>query len=148
MSTARTVERRPAVKLSFSDGQVMVTAKDQDIFFISASKAIQACRDKINTDERVARFSEEFLAPLGAWCVEHKESISACYLPQPESAVLTVYVIGATEVYDFGLTDELSKLSFWFERKGWAVHLSQIPRCDLEQLSGYFNLDLALQVYG
>ncbi len=148
MSSAKAVERRPIVKIRFSDGKVMVTPESNDIFFISASKAIEACRDKINMDERVARFSEEFLTPLRRWCDDHMDRISACYLPQPESSVLTVYVIGTTDEYDFDLTDDLAELAFWFDEKGWAVHPSQIPLCDLEQLSGYFNLDLALQVYG
>jgi len=29
-----------------------------------------------------------------------------------------------------------------FDERGWSVHISQIPRCDPEQLSSYFALDL------
>ncbi len=145
---AKTRARRAPVRLSFRDGELLVTPKDQDIFFISAEKATEACSHVIRQEERVARFTQEFLVPLAQWCEQHKERISACYLTVPQSAVLLVYVIGANEQYDFGLTGMLSELAFWFEEQGWSVHASQIPRCDVEQLSGFFNPEQALQIYG
>jgi hypothetical protein len=140
--------RRETVKLSFQDGEVMVTPKDQDIFFINAEKATEACSAVIRQEERVARFKDEIILPLARWCEEHKEQVSACYVLVPESAVLPVYMIGTSDKYDFSLTEELSTLSSWFEERGWSVHVSQIPRCDIEQLSGFFVPDHALQIDG
>ena len=145
---AQTATRREPAKLSFGDGEVMVTPQDQDIFFLSAEKATEACKNVIRQEERVARFTDGFLRPLAGWCEAHKDQISACYLVVPESTVLPVYVIGVSERYDFDLTKKLSELAFQFEDSGWSVHLSQIPRCDMEQLCGFFNLDYALQVHG
>src|SRR5262245_29128301 len=122
------VTRREPVKLSFRDGEVMVTPKDQDIFFISAQKATEACRDSIRQDERVARFTEEFLKPLSEWCRENAADVLSCYVLVPEFSVIPVFVVGSKEEYDFTLTERLSGLALWFEEHGWAVHASQIPR--------------------
>ncbi len=135
------------VRLTFRDGEVMVTAKDQDIFFISAEKATEACRNVTRQEERVSSFTDGFIIPLATWCKEHAQAISACYVVPPESAVLPVYVVGAGEQYDFELAEQLVALAYVFE-KNWSVHLSQIPKCDNEELAGYFSLDRALQVYG
>ncbi len=45
MTTA--LVRIAPVRLSYQDGQIMVTPEDQDIFFISAEKATEACRDAV-----------------------------------------------------------------------------------------------------
>jgi hypothetical protein len=145
---AKVFTRREPVRLSFRDGEVMVTPKDQDVFFLSAEKATEACRVLIRQEERVARFTAEVLQPLAKWCEEHHGQISACYLLPPESAVLPVYVVGAREEYDFDLTRGLSDLALAFEERGWSVHASQIPRCEAEELRGFFDPDQALQVYG
>src|SRR5688500_17131945 len=100
---AEVTSRRDPVRLNFRDGQIMVTAKDQDIFFISAEKATDACRAAIKNEERVQRFTDEFLLPLARWCQAEALRISACYVVPPESAVLPIYVIGASERYDFDL---------------------------------------------
>ena len=62
--------------------------------------------------------------------------------------MIPVYVVGTSEQYDFELTKELSKLASDFDERGWSVHVSQIPRCDVDQLSGYFVPDHALQIDG
>src|SRR5262249_22958133 len=122
--------------------------QDQDIFFISAEKATEACRDAISRDQRVAKFTEEIVLPLREWCKLHQDRILACYLLVPDSLVIPVYMVGTSEQYDFELTEELSRLASKFDEHGWSVHLSQIPRCELEQLSGYFVPDHALQIEG
>ncbi len=147
-SVAETTTRRNPVRLTFRDGEVMVTPRDQDIFFISAVKATEACTNVIRAEQRVSRFTDELLRPLAEWCERHKDKVSACYVLLPESAVLPVYVVGAKEVYDFALTEELSRLAVWFNERGWSVHLSQLPLGDADQLAGYFHPDKALQVYG
>ena len=79
---ANLLARREAVRLSFRDGEVMVTPKDRDIFFISAEKATDACRDVIRQEERVTRFTDDFLIPLAGWCEQHKDRIF-CLLCDP-----------------------------------------------------------------
>jgi hypothetical protein len=126
----------------------MVTPQDQEIFFISAEKATEACREVISRDQRVARFTDEIVNPLGQWCKQHKGKVLACYLLIPDSSVIPVYMVGASERYDFELTKELSDLASQFDARGWSVHVSQIPRSEGEELSGYFNPDHALQIDG
>ncbi len=146
---ASTITRREPVRIHFRDGELVVTPKDQDIFFISAEKAIEACRNVIKQEERVAKFTEELISPLVNWCEDHKEQISGCFVLIPDSAVLPVFIVGANERYDFKLTEQLSELAFRFEQHGWSVHASQIPRCDdSEHLCAYFSPERALQVYG
>lgn len=144
----KTLSHRSAVRLSYQDGQVMVTSKDQDIFFVSAEKATEACSNHIRQEERVARFKTEIILPIARWCEAHKDRVSACYVLVPESAVLPVYVVGASERYDFHLAELLSDFALRFEEQGWSVHLSQIPQCEPEQLCGFFNPENAIQVYG
>jgi hypothetical protein len=149
MSMAEATTPRTPVRLTFQDGQVMVTPKDWDIFFISAEKATEACSNVIRDEQRVAKFKEELLWPLAKWCEQHKDSVSACYVLPAESAVLPVYVIGAGEQYDFALAEKLTQFTVWFlDEKGWAVHISQIPLCDGEALAAFFRPETALQVYG
>jgi hypothetical protein len=137
--------RREPIRLSFEDGQVICTPKDQDKFLISASRAIEACSRSIRESERVSQFREHLLTPLGNWFLQNKSKVSACYVVAPESAVLPVYMVGVSEVYDFSLTEEFCDLTAKFEEQGWSIHISQIPLCDMEELSGYFNPDMALQ---
>ena len=145
---ARTLTRRQPVRLSYLDGKVMVTPEDQDIFFISAEKATEACKDFIRNEERVKRFTDEVILPLQRWSDQHKDLISACYMVFPESAVLPVYMIGAKEQYDFALTKELSQLASNFEEHGWSVQAAQIPRCSPEDLLAFFHPENALIIYG
>jgi hypothetical protein len=139
--------RRLPVRLSYSDGQVIVTPDDQVVFFNSAEKATEACKEAVRNDERISHFKAGFIVPMRAWCVKNKHAISACYLAFPESSILPVYVIGAGEQYDFELTKELSKMSCEFDSRGWAVLASQIPLCCRDILEGYFSFDESLQIY-
>jgi hypothetical protein len=143
-----TTPRRSPAKLSFKDGEVMVTPQDQDIFFISAEKATEACREVIRQDQRVSKFKEEIVVPLGEWRRRHQDKVLACYVLIPDSPVIPVYMVGTSEQYDFELTKELSKLASDFDERGWSVHVSQIPRCDADHLAGYFVPDHALQIDG
>lgn len=144
----KTAPRRTPVKLSFKDGEIMVTPQDQYIFFISAEKATEACREVIRQDQRVARFKDEIVVPLAEWRKNHRDKVLACYLLIPDSPVIPVYMVGTSEQYDFELTKELSQLASEFDERAWSVHVSQIPRCEAEQLTGYFVPDHALQIDG
>jgi hypothetical protein len=139
--------RRVPVRLSYSDGQVIVTPEDQDLFFSSAERAAEACKEAVRNDERISNFKAGFIVPMRDWCEKNKRAVSACYLALPDSSVLPVFVIGVNERYDFELAEELSKMSREFDAKGWAVHASQIPHCGQDILEGYFNLDESLQIF-
>ena len=141
------VRRQPA-RLSFKDGEVLVTPNDQDIFLINAVRAVEACQRAIKNEERVSRFKSELLIPLSDWCVQNAGQIKACYIaPLFDCAVLQVYVVASQEEYDFDLTKRLSDLSYKFFENEWAVHASQISACSDDELSAIFNPDTALRIY-
>ena len=69
-----TVNRTPTAsrdfaRLSFTDGEVIVSPRDMDIFVMSAEKAIEACRGEVKKGEHLNRFTTNFLTPLHEWCL-------------------------------------------------------------------------------
>ncbi len=140
----KALARREPIRLSYGAGQVMVTPEDQDVFFISAEKATEACREAVRVEERVARFKRGFLLPLHDWCVVNAERLSACYVPRPAGHV-QVFVVTSSPRFDFELAEEVAALEMRLAKAGWRVGVSQLPRAD--ELSTFFNLEGALEVY-
>ena len=143
---AETKAARPPIPLSFADGEVMVTPRDRDIFFISAEKATEACRDAVKTAERVSHFASEMLVPLHNWCVARADRVRACYIPVPKGQV-QVFVVTGSRQYDFGLGEEVAALELKLARAGWRVGVSQLPDADPDSLETFFDPDGALEVY-
>lgn len=144
MADARAA-RRP-VPLGFADGEVMVTPRDRDIFFISADKATEACRDALKTAERFARFESEILVPLHDWCVARAGRVRACYIPVPKGHI-PVFVVTASGRYDFALGEEVAALEADLARAGWRIGVSQLPDAGPEALDTFFDPEGALEVY-
>jgi hypothetical protein len=145
MTEAKTVRRQPA-KLSFADGEVMVTPKDRDVFFISATRATEACREAIQKEEVTRRFESDFLVPLHEWCESRSDHVRACYLPLPAGSI-RVFVITASPKYDFELGEQLAALELGFANAGWRLSVSQIPAAEEDSLGTFFSPDGALEVY-
>src|SRR5579863_8630826 len=101
--------RKEPIRLNYHDGEVMVTPEDQDIFFISAAKATEACREAIKAEERIAVFKARFLVPLHEWCVRHADRVAACYLALPAGHLQTFIVTKAT-LFDFSLAEEIAAM--------------------------------------
>jgi hypothetical protein len=132
--------------LSFRDGQVMVTPEDHDVFFISAQRATEACREAVRETQRVEQFKDDFLIPLHEWCEARADKVRACYLPRPAGSV-RVFVVTASPRYDFALGEELAALELRLARAGWRVGVSQLPEADGDSLATFFSPDGALEVY-
>ena len=145
MAEASTTRRQPA-RLSFEDGQVVVTPKDRDVFVLAAEKAIAACQMLVAADERFKTFESAFLIPLHEWCLAHSAKVSACYIAKPINHI-AVFIVGTSEQFDFDLAVEIAALELKLARKGWSVGLSQLPRGDDDTLATYFNPAGALEVY-
>jgi hypothetical protein len=143
---SKTSARRPPVKLDYRDGEVVVTPADRDVFFISAEKATQACREAVQADERVARFTHELLVPLREWCAARSSRVSACFIPLPAGHV-QVFIVTSSPRFDFDLAEEVAELERRLAEAGWRVSVSQLPASDEETLATFFNPDGALQVY-
>jgi hypothetical protein len=140
------VARKAPIRLSYRDGQVMVTPEDQDIFFISAEKAAEACRQAVQRDDRVKSFKERFLVPLHRWCERHMDRVAACYLPVP-SGYLQAFIVTNSKRFDFELGDQIAALERELSKDGWQVGLSQLPAADDRSLTTFFNPEGALEIY-
>lgn len=145
MTQGSALRRRPA-KLGFADGEVMVTPKDRDIFFMSARRATEACRDAIRSDEAFKRFETEVLVAVNRFCESNADRIRACYLPVP-SGQIRVFIMTASPKFDFGLGEAVAALELDLSRAGWKISISQIPDADAESLAAFFNPEGALEVY-
>jgi hypothetical protein len=143
---AKQETRRQFAKLSFADGEVRVTPRDRDIFFMSAEKATEACRREMQHDERIQQFESEFLVPLHDWCVANAARIRACYIPMPGGHI-PVFVVTTSPQFDFNLAAEVAGLELKLARNGWRVGVSQLPAADEESLATFFSKEGALEVY-
>jgi hypothetical protein len=145
MADAKAARRQPA-KLSFADGEVMVTPQDRDIFFISAKRATEACRDALHNDQTFKRFESEILLPLHLWCDSHADRVQSCYLPIPTGSI-RAFVITNSPKYDFELGEGLATLELSLARAGWRVSVTQIPDAEGDSLGTFFSSEGALEVY-
>jgi hypothetical protein len=145
MAATRATRRQPA-RLSFEDGEVVVTPRDRDIFLISAEKATEACRDAVKLGERIERFQTEFLVPLHDWCVRHADRVHACYLAPPVGH-LQVFLVTTSPRYDFNLGEEIATFERELAASGWQVGVSQLPGAGDDSLGTFFSPDGALEVY-
>lgn len=143
---ATTATRKAPVRLSYRDGQILVTPEDQDIFFISAEKATEACREAVKTEERIATFKDRFLSPLHEWCVRHADRIAACYLPLP-AGHLQVFLVTLSPRFDFDLAEDMAALERQLAHAGWWVGVTQLPAAEDRSLATFFNPEGALEVY-
>lgn len=138
--------RRQFARLTFEDGEVVVTPKDRDIFLISAERATEACRHAVLAAERIKRFESDFLVPLYEWCVAHQDKVRACFIPIPERNI-QVFILTNLPQFDFDLAPEVAGLELTLARGGWRVGVTQLPDADEEALTTFVNPEGALEVY-
>lgn len=146
-----TVNRTPTAsrdiaRLSFTDGEVIVSPRDMDIFVMSAEKATEACRIFVKKGEQYERFSRDFLKPLHEWCLGNADRVQACYLAVPESHV-QVFVVTNSRRFDFDFAEKVAGIELKFATAGWRISVSQLPDADEESLAAFFDPEKALQVY-
>ena len=153
MPTAATTrsKKRTAIHLKYDNGVVVVKAHDEDQFVMSAKKVIDACvasRQHAEFKRQAIKITKDkILNPLRGWCEDHASRISSCYIV-PAGKYLQVYVVGATEKYDFDLGRELSKLEISMRDLGWRISCQQIPLGESEEQDSLpFNHGEAMEVY-
>jgi hypothetical protein len=139
--------RRRLTRLTFQDGEVIVTPKDRDVFFISAARATEACREAVQQDKRIENFQSEILVPLNEWCVAREDRVRACYIPAVPGRQLQVFIVTRLPRFDFALAAEVATLELRLARSGWRVGVSQLPDADEESLATFFSAEGALEVY-
>jgi len=76
----------------------------------------------------------DLAARLAGWCSAHADRVRCCYVGVREAGVRHVHVVGASEAYDFELTELTTRLADEFGAAGWSVHVFQIPNCDQETI--------------
>lgn len=133
-------------RLSFTDGEVVVSPRDRDIFLISAEKATEACRNAVQQDRRIKQFEAELLTPLHSWCVANADRVRACYIPIPGSHI-QVFVVTNSRKFDFDFAEKVALLERKFAAGGWRIGISQLPDADDDSLATFFKPDGALEVY-
>jgi hypothetical protein len=138
---------RRLTRLTFQDGEVVVTPKDRDIFLISASRATEACREAVQLDKRIESFQSEILVPLHEWCLAHENKVRACYIPTTRDRQLRVFVVTRLPTFDFVLAAEVASLELKLARSGWRVGVSQLPEAEDESLATFFSPEGAFEVY-
>ena len=143
---ATATRREAAILLKYDDGAVMVETRDEDRFVISARKAVEACLDLQRQDEVIRSFKEQFIRPLHDWCEKHAGRLSACYTV-PADKHIEVFVVGATDRYDFDLGREIAALEATLFDSGWRVTATQLPSSDLSEQEIHFTLGEAIEVY-
>ena len=144
--TQLTQTRKP-VHLRFDGGKVLITPEDHPRFIMAAKRAVKVLQREKAVEEKLRQFNDEYLPQLYQWCLDHRDKVRACYLGLPNPHGLTVFVIGATDKYDFELGDEISKFALWLEREGWPSNILQIPDGEEEDLRTFFNPESSLEVY-
>ena len=137
---------RDLARLSFSDGRVVVSPRDMDVFVISAAKAIEACQGEVKKDEHLERFSSQFLAPLHDWCLINADKIRGCYLALPSDHI-PVFVVTNSRRFDFEFAEKVAGIELQLAQAGWSISVSQLPETDGLSLATFFNPEQALQVY-
>jgi len=140
-------EAKP-IQLQWGDGQVVVTPEDQDRFVKEAKWAVAACQGFIQIEKIFAKFKDEFLAKLRGWCERNADRITDCYVPFASPHGVQVYVIGASEGFDFQLSELLSELEQSLDNDGWVADILQLPQSSPEMLLSFFDPSRSIQVYG
>lgn len=137
---------REFARLNFTDGEVVVSPRDMDVFVISAAKAVEACQGEVKKGEHVQRFSGQFLAPLHNWCLINADKIRGCYLAVPSDHI-PVFVVTNSRRFDFEFGEKVAGIELQLAQAGWQVNVLQLPDADDESLATFLDLEMALQVY-
>jgi len=145
-SQQRQRQRQQYARLNFTDGEIVVTPKDWDVFLISAEKATDACRFVVQMDQRIKKFQSDFLIPLNEWCVTHHAKVRACYVPLPTNH-LQVFVVTNSREFDLTLASEIARLELRLANGGWRVGVTQLPDAEEESLATFFSPEGALEIY-
>ena len=144
MSIETEIERK-YTRLSFEDGLVLVNPRDEDRFFLSAEKAVEACIDAVRSDERVKGYKSRFLTPLHEWCVTHTEHVKACYVTV-SAKFLQVFVVTHDKKFDFEFAKKVSALELQFAAK-WKISIMQIPDSEADSLAAFIDTKNAWEIY-
>ncbi len=146
MVRATATHPRKFARLSFADGEIIVSPRDRDIFLINAEKATESCRNAVRLDRRIERFELELLTPLHDWCSANAAKVRACYIPIPGRQI-QVFVVTRSQRFDFEFAEKVAELELQIASFGWRIGISQLPDADDGSLAAFFNPDGALEVY-
>jgi hypothetical protein len=109
--------------------------------------AVKILQREKAVEEKLHQFNDEYLPRLYQWCLDRRDKVRACYLGVPTPHGLSVFVIAATEQYDFELGDEIAHFALRLENDGWSSNILQLPDGEEEDLRTFFKPENALEVY-
>lgn len=136
-----------AIQLRYSDGMVMVTPEDEDRFFITAQRAVEACQQAHQFDAAVRSFKEQFVKPLHVWCSQRRQTVQSCFVPMPAGGHLKVFIVGSSSRFNFALATDVAELELTLSDAGWSVNVLQIPATSEDDLHTFFDPNESIQVY-
>lgn len=130
------------IQLAWETGKAIVVSEGQEQLLKEAQRALMASQSGLAADRFWQQFTDEFLAPIHRWCLEHGEHVDACYAPFPKDH-LRVFVVRRADRYDFAIN--LSELEMDLFEKQWDCEVLQIPH-GREEL--FFDPAASIQIYG
>jgi len=146
--TQMLVSHKGPVQLHYDGGQVVVTPEDNDRFVLAARQAVSACQGAVVVDRLVNQFKADFLAKLHKWCMDHRASVQACYVPYPPSCgcAIKIFIVARGNVLDFDLSDAIADLEVDLDWAGWPSDVLQIATGLPEELQVFFDPEQSIQV--
>jgi hypothetical protein len=147
MNTNLPMQSNQPIQLRHDGGQVVITPEDQDRFVRDSGWAVSACQGVFAIEKMLDHFAADFLRRLQAWCEQHRERVSACYVPYPTQEI-RVFVISASKSFDFGLSDLISDLEMELASANWKADILQLPSSSPEMLQSFFDPSRSFLVYG
>jgi hypothetical protein len=149
MSNLQSPSEAKPIQLQWGDGQVVITPADQDRFVKEAKWAVAACQGFMQFEKFFKKFTDEFLAQLRAWCERNSDRVAACYVPFAHAqGGVHVYMIAASNAFDFQLSEMISELEQALDNDGWSADILQLPQSSPEMLSSFFEPSRSILVYG
>jgi hypothetical protein len=146
---AETTTTKGPIHLRYDGGQVVVTPEDHDRFVLASREATVACRNQLAIERFIDDFKGVVLAKLAAWCEEHCDRVSACYVPFPISGnCIKVFVVAKAAKFDFVLNDSIAELETELAESRWPCDVLQIATGGVEQLHVFFDPEQSIQVFG
>jgi len=117
---------------------------------MASREAVSACQTRMAIGHFQKSFTSEVLQRLAEWCREHKDRVSACYVPYPFlGPYVKVFVVAKRGRFDFELNDWLADLESELDETGagWPTDILQIASGRREQLDTFFDPEQSIQVF-
>jgi hypothetical protein len=133
-----------------SDGDrlVVLTPENEDRFVKSCQWVVEASKLRISRDVWL-RELHHLLTHVHEWAQQHAARIKACMAAQRDDQI-AIYVVPSAGVYDFDLSDEITRLDLELAEKFQACQCDvlQVPESTRNELYDSTGKRLVIHIYG